>query len=133
LVAGFREFLLKANALALAVGVIIALAMGNVVNSLVNDIIMPPIGMVLGNVDFSQMKVVLKATGDPKTEVAIRYGAFINVVISFVIIALVVYVITSLLLRVAPETPDAPTKDCPFCKESVPVDATKCRACTSAI
>ena len=131
--AGFREFLLKANALALAVGVIIALAMGNVVNSLVNDIIMPPIGMVLGNVDFSQMKVVLKATGDPKTEVAIRCGAFINVVISFVIIALVVYVITSLLLRVAPEVPVPPTKTCGFCKESVPVDATKCRACTSAI
>jgi large conductance mechanosensitive channel len=132
-VAGFREFLLKANALALAVGVIIALAMGNVVNSLVNDIIMPPIGMVLGNVDFSQMKVVLKATGDPKTEVAIRYGAFINVVISFVIIALVVYVITSLLLRVAPEVPAPPTKTCGFCKESVPAEATKCRACTSAI
>ena len=131
--AGFREFLLKANALALAVGVIIGVAMGNVVNSLVNDVIMPPIGMVLGNLDFSQMKVVLKATGDPKTEVAIRYGAFINVVIAFVIVALVVYVITSLLLRVSPEAPAPPTKICGFCKESVPVDATKCRACTSAI
>ena len=130
---GFREFLLKANALALAVGVIIGVAMGNVVNSLVNDVIMPPIGMALGNLDFSQMKVVLKATGDPKTEVAIRYGAFINVVISFVIVALVVYVITSLLLRVAPEVPGPPTKTCQFCKETVPADATKCRACTSAI
>ena len=127
---GFKEFLLKANALALAVGVIIGVAMGNVVNSLVNDVIMPPIGMVLGNLDFSQMKVVLKATGDPKTEVAIRYGAFINVVITFVIVALVVYVVASLLLRPAPESP---TKTCPFCKEDVPVDATKCRACTSAI
>jgi large conductance mechanosensitive channel len=129
-VSGFKEFLLKANALALAVGVIIGVAMGNVVNSLVNDVIMPPIGMVLGNLDFSQMKVVLKATGDPKTEVAIRYGAFINVVITFVIVALVVYVVASLLLRPAPESP---TKTCPFCKEDVPVDATKCRACTSAI
>ena len=127
---GFKEFLLKANALALAVGVIIGVAMGNVVNSLVNDVIMPPIGMVLGNLDFSQMKVVLKATGDPKTEVAIRYGTFINVVITFCIVALVVYVVASLLLRPAPE---APTKTCPFCKEDVPVDATKCRACISAI
>ena len=64
---GFKAFLLKTNALALAVGVIIGVAMGNVVNSLVNDLIMPPIGMALGNLDFSQMKIVLKATGDPKT------------------------------------------------------------------
>ena len=127
---GFKEFLLKADALALAVGVIIGVAMGNVVMSLVNDVIMPPIGMALGSLDFSQMKVVLKATGDPKTEVAIRYGTFINVVITFCIVALVVYVVTSLLLRPAP---DAPTKTCPFCKEDVPVDATKCRACASAI
>lgn len=127
---GFKEFLLKANALALAVGVIIGVAMGDVVRSLVNDVIMPPIGMALGSLDFSQMKVVLKATGDPKTEVAIRYGTFINFVITFVIVALVVYVMTSLLLRIAPESP---TKTCPFCKEDVPADATKCRACTSAV
>ena len=130
---GFRSFLLKTNAMALAVGVIIGVAMGNVVNSLVNDVIMPPIGMALGNLDFSQLKVVLRATGDPKTEVAIRYGAFINVVIAFVIVALVVYVITSLLLRASPKEPEPPTKTCPFCKETVPADATKCRACTSAI
>ncbi len=112
---------------------VIGVAMGNVVNSLVNDVIMPPIGMVLGNLDFSQMKVVLKVTGDPKTEVAIRYGAFINVVIAFVIVALVVYVMTSLLLHVTPEVPGPPTKACGYCKEIVPADATKCRACTSAI
>ena len=130
---GFKAFLLKTNAMALAVGVIIGVAMGNVVNSLVNDIIMPPIGMALGNLDFSQLKIVLKATGDPKTEVAIRYGAFINVVIAFVIVALVVYVVATLLLRLAPAEPEPPTKTCPFCKETVPADATKCRACTSAI
>jgi large conductance mechanosensitive channel len=132
-VSGFREFLLKANALALAVGVIIGVAVGNVVNSLVSDIIMPPIGYLLGNLDFSQLKIVLKASGDPKTEVAIRYGAFINVVIVFIIVAMVVYVITSLLVRVAPEVPGRPTKACQYCKETVPADATKCRACTSAI
>jgi large conductance mechanosensitive channel len=130
---GFKAFLLKTNAMALAVGVIIGVAMGNVVNSLVNDVIMPPIGMALGSLDFSQMKVMLKATGDPKTEVAIRYGLFMNVVISFVVVALVVYVITSLLLRKAPKEPEPPTKVCPFCKETVPAEATKCRACTSAI
>jgi large conductance mechanosensitive channel len=132
-VSGFKAFLLKTNALALAVGVIIGVAMGNVVNSLVNDLIMPPIGMVLGNIDFSQLKVVLKATGDPKTEVAIRYGTFVNVVIAFVIVALVVYVATSVLLRAVPAAPEPPTKTCQFCKETVPADATRCRACTSAI
>jgi large conductance mechanosensitive channel len=130
---GFKGFLLKTNAMALAVGVIIGFAISNVVNSLVKDIIMPPIGMVLGNLDFSELKIVLKATGDPTTEVAIRYGAFINVVIAFVIVALVVYLMTSLLLRVAPAEPEPPTKTCPFCREKVPADATKCRACTSAI
>jgi large conductance mechanosensitive channel len=129
-VSGFKSFLLKTNALALAVGVIIGVAMGDVVKSLVDDIIMPPIGMLLGNLDFSQFKIILKATGDPTTEVAIRFGSFINVIISFVMVALVVYVITSVMLR---EAPKPPTKDCPFCKETVPADATKCRACTSAI
>jgi large conductance mechanosensitive channel len=132
-VSGFKAFLLKTNALALAVGVIIGVAMGNVVNSLVNDIIMPPIGLALGNLDFSQLRWVLKATGDPKTEVAIRYGSFVNVVVVFVVVALVVYVVASVLLREAPEEPAPPTKTCPFCKEEVPVAATKCRACTSSI
>ena len=131
--AGFKAFLLKTNALALAVAVIIGLAMGNVVNSLVNDVIMPPIGLALGSLDVSQFKIVLKASADPAKEVAIRYGVFINVVISFVIVALVVYFVTSLLLRAAPEAPAAPTKTCQYCKEAVPADATKCRACTSAI
>jgi len=133
LVSGFKAFLLKTNALALAVAVIIGVAMGDVVKSLVNDVIMPPVGLLLGNLDFSQLKIVLKATGDPTTEVALRYGAFINVVISFVIVALVVYLITSLLLREAPAAPAPPTKTCQYCKEDVPAEATKCRACTSAI
>lgn len=130
---GFKAFLLKTNALALAVGVIIGVAMGNVVNALVNDIIMPPIGLALGNIDFSQLEIVLKATGDSTTEVAIRYGAFLSTVIAFVIVAIVVYAIASLLLRPAPEAPAPPTKTCQFCNETVPADATRCRACTSAI
>jgi len=130
--AGFREFLLKTNALALAVGVIIGVALGNVVNSLVNDIIMPPVGLALGGIDFSQIKTVLKAAvgGDPTTEVAIHWGAFINVVIAFVVIALVVYAISSRLMK---EPAPTPTKTCPFCKESNAVDATRCRFCTQAI
>ena len=97
----FREFLVKSNALALAIGVIIGAALGTVVNSLVQDIIMPPIGYALGGVDFSQLKIVLKEAtgGDPATEVAIRYGAFINAVITFIIIAFVVSRISKAFVR----------------------------------
>ena len=87
MVSQFREFLLKTNALALAIGVIIGTALGTVVNSLVNDIIMPPVGVLLGGVDFGQLKIVLKQAvgGDPTTEVAIRWGAFVNAIIAFMI------------------------------------------------
>jgi large conductance mechanosensitive channel len=129
---GFREFLVKTNALALAVGVIIGVALGAVVNSLVNDVIMPPVGLALGGIDFSQLKIVLKQAtgGDPTTEVAIRYGSFITTVLAFIVIALVVYWISSALIK---EPEPVPTKTCPACKEANAVDATRCRACTSAI
>jgi large conductance mechanosensitive channel len=136
-VGGFKAFLLKSNALALAIGVIIGAAMGSVVTSLVNDIIMPPIGLLLGRVDFRNLKWILQpAVGtDPNAsgyvpEVAIRYGEFLNIVLAFVIVALVVYLIT---LTFLPEPPPAATKTCPFCKEANDVAATKCRACASEI
>ncbi|HEX9093229.1 MAG TPA: large conductance mechanosensitive channel protein MscL, partial [Coriobacteriia bacterium] len=128
----FKAFLLKTNALALAIGVIIGGALGTVVSSLVNDIIMPPIGMALGGVDFAQLKIVLKDAvgGDPASEVAIRYGTFLNAIIAFVVIAFVVWQVSRMLIK---EPPPAPTKTCPFCKESNAPDASKCRACASAI
>jgi large conductance mechanosensitive channel len=128
----FKGFLLKTNALALAIGVIIGGALGTVVSSLVNDIIMPPIGMALGGVDFSELRIVLKdaAPGDPATEVAIRYGTFLNAIIAFVVIAFVVWQISRMLIK---EPPPAEVKTCPFCKEPNAVDASKCRACASAI
>lgn len=128
----FKGFLLKTNAMALAVGVILGVALGSVVTSLVNDIIMPPIGAVLGGVDFSGLKIVLKAAtgGDPATEVAIRWGTFINTIITFVIVSFVVFWIAKVFIKEAP-SPDL--KTCPFCKEANAVDASKCKACTSAI
>lgn len=131
----FRAFLLKTNALALAVGVIIGTALGTVVNSLVNDIIMPPVGLLLGGVDFSSLKIVLKeAVGsDPTTEVAIRWGLFINAIIAFVVIAFVVWWISKMFIKEVPAAPAAPTKTCPFCMEPNAVGATKCRACASTI
>jgi large conductance mechanosensitive channel len=128
----FKGFLLKTNALALAVGVIIGGALGTVVDSLVNDIIMPPIGMALGGVDFANLKIVLKeaAGGDPATEVAIRWGSFINAIIAFLVIAFVVWQISKMFIKAEPE---AEVKTCPFCKEPNAIDATKCKACASAI
>ena len=132
MLAEFRAFLVKSNALALAIGVIIGAALGAVVNSLVNDIIMPPIGYVLGGVDFASLKYVLTPAinGDPATEVAIRWGLFINAVIAFVIIAFVVWQLTRTLVK---EPPAEEVKTCPYCKEANAVDATKCKACTSEI
>ena len=132
MVGEFRSFLLKTNALALAIGVIIGSALGTVVNSLVNDIIMPPIGLLLGGVDFSSLKIVLKAAtgGDPTTEVAIRWGLFLNAIIAFVIIAFVVWRISKMFIT---EEVAAETKACPYCLEPNAPAATKCRACASAI
>jgi large conductance mechanosensitive channel len=128
----FRGFLLKTNALALAVGVIIGTALGTVVNSLVNDIIMPPVGLLLGGVDFSALKIVLKdaVNGDPTTEVAIRYGLFLNAIIAFIVVAFVVWQISRMFIK---EPASADVKTCPFCKEANAVDATKCKACASSI
>ena len=130
MLAEFRGFLLKTNALALAIGVIIGGALGTVVESLVNDIIMPPVGYALGGVDFSRLQIVLKDTGDPATSVAIRYGAFINAIIAFIVIAFVVWQISKMFIR---DPEPAEVKTCPFCKEANAVDATKCRACASGI
>jgi large conductance mechanosensitive channel len=126
----FRTFLLKTNALALAIGVIIGAALGTVVTSLVNDIIMPPIGLALGGVDFASLEWVLKdASGDTEA-VAIRYGAFINAIVTFVLIAFVVWRISKMFIA---EDAPAPSKTCPFCREGNAVDATKCKFCGSSI
>jgi large conductance mechanosensitive channel len=122
----FRAFLLKTNALALAIGVIIGAALGTVVTSLVEDIIMPPIGLILGGVDFSQLAINLNADGSA----AIRYGEFLNAVITFIVIAFVVWQLSKSFIK---EEPEADLKDCPFCLEKIAAAATRCRACTTAL
>lgn len=126
---GFRDFLTRTNALALAIGVVIGAAIGSVVTSLVDDVIMPPIGWLLGGVDFANLRYVL-GTDAQGQEVAIRYGSFINALISFAVIAFVVYLIASRFIREEEETE---TKACPFCWEPNAPDASRCRACTSAL
>ena len=122
--AEFKAFLLKSNALALAIGVILGAALGTVVASLVNDIIMPVVSKLVGGFDFSTWVI------DLGNGVVIRYGAFISAVVTFVIVAFVVFMIARSFIK---DAPPEEVKTCPFCKEPNAVDASKCRACASEI
>ena len=124
----FRGFLTKSSALALAVGVVLGVALGAVVKSLVDDILMPPIGLLLGGVDFASLQIVLKEATATSEAVAINYGLFINALLTFIIVAFVVFLITKWLLP-----KPGPTRDCPFCSESVAAGATRCKFCTSEL
>ena len=132
----FKAFLLKTNTLALALGVIIGVALGAVVNSLVKDILMPPIGLLLGGVDFENLYLSLNGKSYPSLKAAhdagaatINYGIFINTVIVFIVVAFVVFLIGRRLLEPAAPSPD--TKPCPRCGETVLRVATRCPKCTS--
>jgi large conductance mechanosensitive channel len=136
MIRGFKEFLLKNNVLALAVAVIVGGAVGKVVSSLAADIIMPVISPILPSGEWREAKIVLssKVAADGKTvENAIRYGTFIGNIVDFIIIAFVVYLITKALIKEAPAPPPPPSKTCPRCKETVAVDATRCKFCTADI
>lgn len=137
MLAEFKAFLLKSNVLALALAFIIGVALASVIASLVNDIIMPPIGLLLGGVDFQNMFVDLSGKGYPTLKAAkdagaptINYGLFINTVITFVVVAFVVFLIAR---RFAREPAAAPMKTCPRCGEPTLASATRCPHCTSEI
>lgn len=130
----FKTFIARGNVIDLAVGVIIGAAFGKIVTSLVDDVIMPPIGMMLGKVDFTQLKIVLQP-GDEKSEVAIRYGSFMNTAIQFVIVAFVIFIIVRAVnkMKREPAPADPTTKTCPMCQMDIPIAAKKCGHCTSEI
>ena|SRR3712207_5209251 len=132
----FREFIARGNVIDLAVGVVIGAAFGKIVTSLVEDVIMPPIGLLIGRVDFSKLRLVLSGTGE--AEVAIRYGAFLNSLIQFLVLAFAVFLVVRQInrFRRAREAPvaDSPTtRECPFCRLEIPVAATRCGHCTSQL
>jgi large conductance mechanosensitive channel len=134
MIRGFKEFLLKNNVAALAVAVIIGGAVGKVVSSLAADILMPLIGMVLPSGEWRAAKLVISKTVGPDGKEAINainYGTFFGSLVDFIIIALVVYIMTKALIKEAPPAPPPPSKNCPRCKESIAIDATKCKFCTA--
>jgi large conductance mechanosensitive channel len=144
----FKEFALRGSVVDMAVGIIIGGAFGTIVTSLVNDVIMPPIGLLLGGVDFANIYILLKA-GDPAPPypsladaqaagaVTINFGLFFNAVISFLIVALVVFLLIRGINRLRREEeapPEEPTlKECPYCLSEIPLKATRCAHCTSEL
>lgn len=129
----FKDFLLKTNALALAVGVIIGAAMGKVVTGLVQDLLMPVIGLIMPKGGWETAQILLSTATDANGKVtvnAIKYGDLIADIIDFVVIAFVVFLITKAFVK---EAAAPPTQTCPYCKETNAVDATKCRACASSL
>lgn len=132
----FKAFALRGNAVDMAVGIIIGAAFGKIVTSLVNDIIMPPIGFILGRVDFSRLAITLYPATTTTPAVTIRYGMFINSIIDFIIVAFAIFFVIKQLhnLTARLEKPVSPTtKSCPFCCSTIAIQAKKCPQCTADI
>ena len=129
-----KEFALKGSMVDLAIGVIIGAAFGKVVSSLVADIIMPPLGLLLGHMDFSNLSLKMKLPGSEAAPVELRYGSFINNLIDFAIVALAIFFIIKLMNRLRPGPVVEPkTRECPECLMEVPVKAKKCGHCCSVL
>jgi large conductance mechanosensitive channel len=138
----FKEFMMRGNVVDMAVGIIIGAAFGKIVTSFVNDILMPPIGLMLGKVDFSNLFITLSGQQYPTVAAAkgagaatLNYGIFFNTVLDFVIVAFAIFVLIRQVNRMKRPTPEpAPsTKECPFCLSAIPLKATRCPHCTSEI
>ena len=144
----FKEFAMRGSVMDMAVGIVIGAAFGAIVSSVVADVITPPIGLLLGNVNFTNLFAVLKAgqVAGPYASLAearqagavtINYGVFINTIISFLIIALVLFFVVKAINRMKRKSEPAPvevtTKDCPYCFTTIPIKATRCPHCTSQL
>jgi large conductance mechanosensitive channel len=139
----FKQFIMRGNVVDLAVGVVIGAAFGKIVTSFVEDVLMPPIGLALGNVDFSNLFVNLSgkdfssvAAAKAAGAATLNYGIFFNNILNFLIIAFAIFILIKQVNRLHQPEPAAappPTKDCPFCLSAVPIRATKCAHCTAEL
>ena len=139
----FKEFAIRGNVLDLAVGIVIGAAFGQIVNSFVQDILMPPVGRLLGHVDFSNLFVTLSgvhydtlAAAKAAGAATINYGLFINTVINFLVVAFAIFLLIRQVNRWAPKPAPAPvpaTRECPYCLSAIPAKATKCAHCTAEL
>jgi large conductance mechanosensitive channel len=138
----FKEFAMRGNVLDLAVGIIIGAAFGKIITSFVNDVLMPPIGLVMGKVDFSNLFVDLSGQGYPTLKAAkdagaatLNYGLFLNSIIDFLIVAFAIFILVRQInkLKRKEETAAPATKECPFCVANIPIKASRCPQCTSQL
>jgi large conductance mechanosensitive channel len=138
----FKAFAMRGNVVDMAVGIIIGVAFGRIVTSLVNDVLMPPIGLILGKVDFSSLFVNLSGTAYPSLVEArkagasvLAYGAFLNTILDFIIVAFVIFLLIKQMNRLQKPAPAAvlSTKECPQCLSTIPIKATRCAFCTSQL
>jgi len=148
IISEFKEFAAKGNVVDMAVGIIIGGAFGTIVKSLVDDVLMPPLGLAIGNVDFTNLFFVVKdgATAGPYATLAaaraagavtIAYGLFVNAIVSFLIVAFAVFLLIQAMMRVQRHEEAAPavptTKECTYCRTSIPIKAVRCPHCTSEL
>lgn len=132
----FKEFAMRGNVLDLAIGIIIGGAFGKVVSSVVNDVLMPPIGVLIGGVDFSSFGLTLKEAIDKSPAAVLKYGLFLNNVIDFLIVAFAVFLIVKAVNRMQRKPAPAPaptTKSCPECSMVIPIEAKRCGHCTTKL
>jgi large conductance mechanosensitive channel len=131
----FKEFAVKGNVVDMAVGIVIGAAFGKIVSSFVSDVLMPPLGILLGKVDFSSLMITLREKNGDIPAITLRYGMFINTIVDFTIVAFAVFLVIKQVNRLkrtdAPPPPS--TKDCPFCQEKIPLKAMRCGHCTSEL
>jgi large conductance mechanosensitive channel len=139
LIEDFKKFAFKGNVIDLAVGVVIGAAFGKIVSALVADLVMPVVALVLPSGDWRSNGIVLRTAADPKDNVVLKYGDFVGAVVDFLLVAFVLFIVVSKVIkgieaRTAKKV-DAPltTKECKFCCETIPLKATRCRACTSEL
>lgn len=127
----FKEFAMRGNVVDMAVGIIIGASFGKIITSLVDDIMMPPIGFIIGKVDFSHLAITLHEKTATSPAVIISYGSFINTLINFIIVAFAMFIVVKQMNRISNTKPTK--KDCPFCCSSIAIKATRCPNCTAEI